>query len=51
MGMYDTIYAELDCPFCGRQYHDAPLTQEQAEKEIREYNQRQIRSWQDFIAP
>ena len=21
MGMYDTVYAELDCPFCGRQYH------------------------------
>lgn len=49
MGMYDTIYAELDCPFCGRQYRHAPLTQEQAEKEIREYKQHQIQSRQDFL--
>jgi MoaA/NifB/PqqE/SkfB family radical SAM enzyme len=49
MGMYDIIYAELDCPFCGRQYRNAPLTQEQAEKEIWEYKQHQIQSRQDFL--
>ena len=49
MGMYDTVYAELDCPFCGRQYRHTPLTQEQAEKEIRKYKQRQIETRQDFL--
>lgn len=44
MGMYDTVYAELDCPFCGRQYRHSPLTYEQAEKEVKEYKQRQIES-------
>lgn len=44
MGMFDTIYAELDCPFCGRKYRHTPLTQEQAENEVREYKQRQIES-------
>ena len=47
--MYDTVYAELDCPFCGRQYRHTPLTQEQAEKEIRKYKQRQIETRQDFL--
>jgi hypothetical protein len=49
MGMFDTIYAELDCPFCGRQYCHAPLTHEQAEKEVKEYKQRQIQSRQDYL--
>lgn len=49
MGMFDTVYAELDCPFCGRQSRHAPLTQEQAEKEVREYKQRQVESRQGFL--
>lgn len=49
MGMFDTVYAELDCPFCGRQYRHTPLTQEQSEKEVREYKQRQIESRQAFL--
>lgn len=49
MGMYDTIYAELDCPFCGKQYRHTPLTQERAEKEVKEYKQRQIQSRQDRL--
>ncbi len=49
MGMYDTVYIELDCPFCGRQYRHTPLTQGQAEKEIRKYKQRQIETRQDFL--
>lgn len=47
--MFDTVYAELDCPFCGRRYRHSPLTQEQAEKEVREFKQREIRSRQDFL--
>ena len=42
MGMYDTVYAELDCPFCGRQYRYTPLTQAEAVKEIQEYKQLQM---------
>lgn len=42
MGMYDTVYAELDCPFCGRQYRYTPLTQAEAMKEIQEYKQQQM---------
>jgi hypothetical protein len=42
MGMYDTVYAELDCPFCGRQYRYIPLTQSEAVKEIQEYKQLQM---------
>jgi hypothetical protein len=26
MGMFDTVYAELDCPFCGRQYRYSPMS-------------------------
>lgn len=47
--MFDTVYAELDCPFCGRQYRHDPLTYEQAEKEVRESKQRQIQSRQDYL--
>ena len=49
MGMFDTIYAELDCPFCGRQYHHAPLTHEHAEQEVMEYKQQQIQSRQKYL--
>jgi uncharacterized Zn-finger protein len=42
MGMYDTVYAELDCPFCGKQYRYTPLTQAEAMKEIQEHKQEQI---------
>lgn len=39
MGMYDTIYAELDCPFCGKQYRYSPMTSERAAQELREHKQ------------
>ena len=39
--MYDTIYAELDCPFCGRQYRHTPLTWEQARSECQEHKERE----------
>ncbi|MEA3350024.1 MAG: hypothetical protein U9Q82_05330 [Chloroflexota bacterium] len=42
MGMYDTIYAELDCPFCGKQYCYTPLTWEEAERDVKEYQQHQL---------
>jgi hypothetical protein len=34
MGMFDTIYAELDCPFCGKQFRYTPMTWEEAKKEV-----------------
>jgi DNA-binding XRE family transcriptional regulator len=33
MGMFDTIYVELDCPFCSRQYRHTPLSWEQAKRD------------------
>jgi hypothetical protein len=42
MGMYDTVDAELDCPFCWRQYRYTPLTQAEAMMEIQEYKQQQM---------
>lgn len=42
MGMFDTIYAELDCPFCGYQFRYAPMTWEAAEAEVRANKQFQI---------
>ena len=40
MGMFDTVYAALDCPFCGREYRYTPLSYEQAEQEIKKTKQR-----------
>jgi len=42
MGMYDTIYAELDCPFCGKQYRYSPMTWEEAEQMILDHKQSQL---------
>ena len=49
MGMFDTIFAALVCPFCGRCYHHAPLSLEQAVQEIKEYKQRQIETRQEYL--
>lgn len=49
MGMFDTIYAELDCPFCGRKYRHAPLSQEQATQDIKEHKQQQVDSRQKYL--
>ncbi len=49
MGMFDTIYAELDCPFCGRKYRHTPLSHEQAARDIKEHKQRQADSHQKFL--
>lgn len=48
MGMFDTIYAELDCPYCGKEYHYSPMTLEQAEKEIAEHKQFQLDRRKEF---
>lgn len=41
MGVYDTVFAALDCPFCGREYRYAPLSWEEAERRAKENKQRQ----------
>jgi hypothetical protein len=49
MGMFDTIYAELDCPFCGRQYRHSPMSWEKAEREVKDHKQREIKSRQRHL--
>lgn len=46
MGMFDTIYAELDCPFCGWQYRHTPLSWEQAKRECEEWKERELKHTQ-----
>ena len=46
MGMFDTIYAELVCPFCGRQYRHTPLSWEQAKRECEEWKERELKHTQ-----
>lgn len=47
--MYDTIYTELNCPFCGRQYRHSPMSWEEAECEVKRHKQSQVESRQDFL--
>jgi uncharacterized Zn-finger protein len=49
MGMFDTVYAALDCPFCGRKYRYTPLSYEQAECEIKKTKQDQIETRRKFL--
>ena len=49
MGMFDTVNAALDCPFCGRKYRYTPLSYEQAEREIKKTKQDQIEARQKFL--
>ena len=49
MGMYDTVYAELDCPFCGRQYRYSPVSWEDAEREVKRHKEWQIKSREKFL--
>jgi hypothetical protein len=49
MGMYDTVYAELDCPFCDRQYRYSPMSWEDAEREVKHHKEWQIESRQKFL--
>ena len=58
MGMFDTIYAELICPFCGRKYLHTPLSWEQAKQECEEYKEREMEHtrppknrWDEFFQP
>ncbi len=37
--MFDTIYAELDCPFCGKQFRYAPTTWDEAKAKIEDKKQ------------
>jgi hypothetical protein len=46
MGMFDTIYAELVCPFCGRQYRHTPLSWEQAKRECEERKEGELKHTQ-----
>ncbi|GAP06015.1 predicted transcriptional regulators [Anaerolinea thermolimosa] len=46
MGMFDTIYAELVCPFCGWQYRHTPLSWEQAKRERGEWKERELKHTQ-----
>jgi uncharacterized protein (DUF433 family) len=43
MGMFDTIYAELVCPFCGWQYRHTPLSWEQAKRECEERKEGELK--------
>ena len=56
MGMFDTIYAELVCPFCGRQYRHTPLSWEQAKRECKDWKERELKytqpsedRWDEFF--
>ena len=49
MGMYDTVYAELDCPFCGRQYRHSPMSWEDAERGAKRQKEWEIKSRQKFL--
>lgn len=56
MGMFDTIYAELVCPFCGWQYRHTPLSWEQAKRECEEWKERELKysqpsenRWDEFF--
>ena len=51
MGMFDTIYAELICPFCGRQYRHTPLSLEQAKRECEEHKERELNHTQPSDNP
>ena len=46
MGVYDTVYAELDCPFCGRKYRYTPMRWGKAERKARENKQCQLKYYQ-----
>lgn len=49
MGMFDIVYAELDCPFCGKAYRHTPLSYAQAARDIKEHKQHQVDSRQKFL--
>jgi uncharacterized Zn-finger protein len=49
MGMFDTVYAALDCPFCGRSYRHIPLSHEQAEREVRANKQWNVETRREFL--
>lgn len=49
MGMYDTVYAELDCPFCGRQYRYTPMAWKDAELEIKRHKCWVLESFQKHL--
>ncbi|MDP3185973.1 MAG: hypothetical protein Q8M58_11930 [Anaerolineales bacterium] len=47
--MFDTVYAELDCPFCGRQYRYTPMTWEDAESKMKQHKQWEVESRQRHL--
>jgi len=49
MGMFDTVYVALECPFCGREFLYTPLSYKQAEQEIKKTKQDQIEMRQKFL--
>jgi hypothetical protein len=46
MGMFDTVYAELDCPFCGKQFRYTPMTWDDALQEIAETKRWKLKVWE-----
>jgi hypothetical protein len=46
MGMFDTVYAELECPFCGRQYCHTPISWELAERDCKEQKENELKHGQ-----
>ena len=49
MEKYDTVYAELDCPFCGKQYRYTPMTWKEAEREVKASKQNFYTARQIFV--
>ncbi len=49
--MFDTIYADLDCPFCGRQFRHMPLSWEQAQQDCRERKERELKHMRTSYHP
>jgi hypothetical protein len=49
MSMNDTVFAELDCPFCGKQYRHHTMTWEEAESELKHSKQFQLELRQQIL--
>jgi len=43
MSMYDTVYAEMECPFCGQEYRYTPMSWNEAEQKARDNKRWQLK--------
>ncbi len=55
MGMFDSVYTELTCPFCGYQYKYTPPSYAEAKKSLDKYHDNLVKDakeprskWSDF---